>query len=524
MGSGTAGATLAARLTEDKDCHVLVLEAGGSDDNFWLKLPVGYFRSIYDNRVSHLYRGEADPGISGRRMDVPRGRVLGGSSSINGLIFIRGQVEDFDDWEKLGAQGWSYRDVLPYFRNIEAYDGAPNQFRGGYGPVGVSNLRNKNFACEAWKQAAREYGLPDNPDFNGDDTYGVGDYQLTLRGRWRESAATAFLQPAMQRPNFQLELNANALRLIYDGNMVVGVEYQQNGELKSAYAEREIILSAGAIQSPQLLQLNGIGPAELLRKHDIKVKVDAPEVGSNLQDHLQMRTIVELADPKYSLNSQVRNPLRLAEMGYQWLFAGKGPLTVGAGQVGGATYTKFSNGKRPDIQIFVMPLSVDKPGMPLHKYPGFTVSYWQCHPESRGNISINSADPFDDPKIVTNYLSTQKDCEVMVEGLRVVREIYDKPAFKNLWQREIIPGSDFESDEEILAAIRKHASTVYHPVGTCRMGNDAKSVVDPELRVRGVTGLRVVDASVMPRIVSANTNAATFMIGEKAASIIKTGI
>lgn len=521
IGSGTAGATLAARLSEDKDCRVLVLEAGGSDRNFWLRLPVGYFQSIYNEKVSHLYKGAPDEGISGRQMDVPRGRVLGGSSSINGLIFIRGQAEDFNDWESLGAKGWSYRDVLTHFRNIETYQGTPSQFRGSYGPLNVSDLRNKNTACDSWLQAAREYGLPDNSDFNGEASYGIGSYQLTLRSRWRESAATAFLRPAMQRPNLKLELNANVVGLVYEGDSVVGLNYHQYGELKTVYAEREVILSAGAIQSPQLLQLSGIGPADLLTRHKIPVKVDAPEIGGNLQDHLQMRTIVELSNPEHSLNRQIRNPFKLAGMGLQWLLAGKGPLTVGAGQVGGAACTKHAHENRPDIQIFVMPLSVDKPGMPLHDYAGFTVSYWQCHPESRGNISIQSADPFEDPVIHTNYLQSQKDCDVMIEGLKIVREIYNQPAFRKMWQQEIIPGAVVKSDEEILAAVRKFSSTVYHPVGTCRMGSDQASVVDPELRVRGVDRLRVVDASVMPKITSANTNAASFMIGEKAASLIK---
>ncbi len=521
IGSGTAGSTVASRLTEDLSCRVLVLEAGEADRGFWLRLPVGYFKTIYNAKVSHLYRSEPDEGIGGRRMDCPRGRVVGGSSSINGLIYIRGQREDFDDWEAMGATGWGSRDVLPHFRNVETYAGPPSQFRGAHGPLQVSDLRNDNPACRDWLEAARSTGLPDNSDFNGESAYGIGAYQLTLRGRWRDSAASAFLKPALARPNLVLETGAHVTELVFEGSRATGVRYVKDGQPQEARAEAEVLVCAGSVQSPQILQLAGIGPADLLRKHGIKVRHDAPEVGENLQDHLQMRTIVELSDRRDSLNDHVRHPVRLARMGLQWLLDSSGPLTVGAGQVGGAVRTKYAKGDRPDLQLFVMPLSVDKPGAPLHRYSGFTTSLWQCHPESRGSIRIDSDDPLRDPLIRPNYLSTQLDRDVIVEGVRMVREIYRQPAFRDRWRREVVPGDDVTTDEDILAAVRKAASTVYHLVGTCRMGSDAGAVVDPQLRVNGVEGLRVIDASVMPRITSANTNAPTYMIAEKAAAMIR---
>ena len=520
VGSGSAGSVVVNRLGKNPNNKILVLEAGGKDNYFWLKIPIGYYRAIFDERFSRQFKTEPSEGSGGRSIIWPRGRVLGGSSSINGLNFIRGQKEDFDDWEKLGATGWDYRSVLPSFRKLENYQGAENQYHGNLGEMVVTDLNNDNKSSLAWVEAAKELGLPANSDFNGETTFGVGSYQFSSTGRMRYSSATAFLKPAIKRGNVTVKTNALVSKVLFRGNKAIGVEWLENNELKKAYSEREVILSSGSLQSPQILQLSGIGPAELLKKHGIPVIFDSPEVGENLQDHYQVRSIVKLIDNKGSVNNESRNPLRLIEWGLKWLLFGSGPLTCGAGQVGGAACSKYAKNGRPDLQFNVMPLSVDKPGEPLHNYPGFTASVWQCHPKSRGSLRIKTTDPKEQAEIRPEYLSEKIDRDVTVEGIKMIRDIFNQPSFKNLWDKEILPGESIKSDNEILSWVKNNGGTVFHAVGTCRMGSDEKSVVDEKLKVRGVENLRIIDASVMPQVTSANTNAPSLMIGEKGVSFI----
>jgi choline dehydrogenase len=525
VGAGSAGCTLARRLTESGDHTVLLLEAGGSDRRFWLQLPIGYGKSFYDKRVNWMYHTEPEPALDGRRGYWPRGKVLGGSSSINAMVHIRGQEADFDEWRAQGNPGWGWQDVLPYFKKSEDYAGGADAWRGGGGPLHVSDVaRDCHPLCESYLRGCEEVGLKRNPDFNGARQDGVGFYQITTRGGLRMSAARAYLRPAMKRPGLHVETHAHATRILFAGRRATGVAYRQNGEAKTAHARREVILAAGSINSPQLLQLSGIGAGDILAPLGIDVVCDRPAVGRNLQDHLCIDHLYRSRRP--TLNDQLGPWAGRIRVALTYATLRRGPLAISVNQGGGFIRTRPEL-PHPNVQLYFSPLSYTRapPGkralMRPDPFPGFLLSAQPCRPTSRGHIQIKSADPFVAPAIVPNSLSTDHDVQEMLEATKFLRRLASSPSLAAIIAEELKPGAAVQSDAALIADLRRRGSTVFHPVSTCRMGpDDRANVVDHELKVHGVAALRVIDASVFPAVTSGNTNAPTIMVAEKGADLV----
>ena len=519
VGAGSAGCMLAYRLTADARNRVLVLEAGGKDTDPWIHIPAGFYRNIYNPKVAWYFETVPVPEMHNRRIAWPRGKVLGGSSSINGLIYIRGQHQDFDLWRQLGNTGWSYDDVLPYFKKAENQEHGADEFHGAGGPLCVSDLRTDHPLHDAFIAGAQEAGYPFNRDFNGARQEGVGPLQLTVRGRRRCSAAAAYLRPAMQRPNLRVEVRALTHRILLDGKRAVGIEYSQNGAVRQARARREVILCGGSINSPQILQLSGIGPGALLQSLGIEVRHDLPGVGENLQDHIGGRIIYRCHLDVWTMNEVYHSWLRRIHHGMQYALSSKGALMTGAGPIGLFVKTRPELDS-PDVQYQFLAGSAPKTGDPMHKFPACTLVAIPCRPESRGWLRITSPDPTLPPAMQPNYLSTQRDKDTIVAGLKVSRQIFSTKAMRQYVTTEEMPGPQATTDEDLLNHVRATAGTTFHQTSTCMMGPGPMAVVDTGLRVKGLEHLRVVDASIMPTVVSGNTNATVIMIAEKAAEAI----
>jgi len=517
VGAGSAGCVLANRLSASGRHRVLLLEAGPADRNIWIHIPLGYGKLFTDARVNWLYQTEPEPELKSRQVIQPRGKVLGGSSSINGLLYIRGQREDFDHWRQLGNAGWSFDDVLPYFRKSEDQQRGGDDLHGEGGPLGVADVAPHPL-CDAFIAAAEQAGFPRNDDFNGAVQEGAGYFQLTARGGRRCSTARAFLKPARSRGNLEVASRALASRILFEGTRAVGVEYRQDGQLRRARANGEVILSGGAFNSPQLLQLSGVGPGELLRSFGIPVVRDTPSVGADLQDHFQARFNYRCSEP-ITVNDAMATWRGRIGMAVQYALTRQGPLSIGAGYAGGFFKTDPSFAS-PDVQIHFILFSADSVGQKLHSYPGFLASVCQLRPQSRGHVRIKSADPAAPPAIQQNYMSAPADRDTMIAGMKLLRRVMGQPAITRYIVEETSPGPHTKSDGDLLSHAREKGTTVFHPTSTCRMGPDATAVVDERLRVRGIDGLRVVDASIMPTVVSGNTNAAVIMIAEKGSAMI----
>jgi choline dehydrogenase-like flavoprotein len=520
IGGGSAGCVLANRLSKDPRNSVCLLEAGGKDNWIWFHIPVGYLFAIGNPRSDWMFKTESEPGLNNRILNYPRGKVLGGSSAINAMIYMRGQREDYDRWRQMGLDGWGWDDVKPIFRkHLDHYLGE-GEHHGAGGEWRVEAPRVRWEILDAFIEAAVEAGIPHVEDFNTGSNEGIAYFHVNQKNGRRWSAARGFLKPALSRPNLKVETHAHATRLLFEGKRAVGVEFRQHGQLRRILASQEVVLSAGAVASPQLLQLSGIGDGQLLQQHGIEVVHHLPGVGENLQDHLQLRPIYRVQGVR-TLNEDYRSLVRKGHMALEYALFRRGPLTMAPSQLGAFTRSSPEY-ETPNLQFHIQPLSLDKFGEDPHPFPAFTASVCNLRPSSRGSVRIRGNAPADPPAIRLNSLSTVEDQQVAVDALRLVRRIVSMPSLQRYHPQEYKPGSDLTNEEELLQGARDIGTTIFHPVGTAKMGldSDPLAVTDSRLRVHGVEGLRVIDASVMPTITSGNTNSPTLMIADKGAAMI----